>query len=96
MEVFFPRQIPIFQKEPLTYSIGNLCSINLDFNEQVSVFNETIMNIISNFVPNELINCDDRDLPWKNRYTKNLIVAINDFYKNICFAVQQYGKSFYV
>ena len=28
----------------------------LDVNEQVSVFNETIMDIMSNFVPNELIN----------------------------------------
>ena len=27
---------------------------NLDVNEQVSVFNETIMNIMFNFVPNEL------------------------------------------
>ena len=28
---------------------------NLDVIEQVSAFNETIMNIISNFVPNELV-----------------------------------------
>ena len=28
----------------------------LDVNKQVFVFNETIMNILSNFVPNELIN----------------------------------------
>ena len=34
---------------------------NLDVNEQVSVFNETIMNIMSNFVPNELVTCDNRD-----------------------------------
>ena len=40
---------------------------NLDVNEQVSVFNETIMNIIPNFVPNELIICYDRDPPWVNR-----------------------------
>ena len=32
---------------------------NLDVNEQVSVFNETIMNIMSNFVLNELITCDN-------------------------------------
>ena len=54
---------------------------NLDVNEQVSSFNETIMNIMSNFVPNELIACDDRGPPWMNRYIKNLIVAINNFYK---------------
>ena len=32
---------------------------NLDVNEQVSVFNETIMNIMSNFVPNKLVIFDD-------------------------------------
>ena len=63
---------------------------NLDVNEQVSVSNETIMNIMSNFVPNELIICDDRDPPWMmNRYIKNLIAAIIDFHKK-CFAFQQY------
>ena len=52
---------------------------NLDMNEQVSVFNETIMNIMSSFVSNELITCDDLDLPWMNQYIKNLLVAIIDF-----------------
>ena len=48
-------------------------------NEQVSVFNEAIMNIMSSFVSNELITCDDLDLPWMNQYIKNLLVAIIDF-----------------
>ena len=47
---------------------------NLDLIEKVSVFNETIMNIMSNFVPNELITSDDRDPPWMNRYIKNLML----------------------
>ena len=46
------------------------------------MFNETVLNVMSNFVPNKLITCDDQDPPWMNRYTKNLVVAINDFYKN--------------
>ena len=54
---------------------------NLDVNEQLSAFNETIMNIMFNFVPNELVTCDDRDPPWMNRYIKILIAAINDFHK---------------
>ena len=54
---------------------------SLNFNEQVSIFNETIMNIMPNFVPNELITCDDRDPTWMNRQIKNLIAAINDFHK---------------
>ena len=39
------------------------------------------MNIMSNFVPNELVTCDDRQPPMMNRYIKNLIVAANDFHK---------------
>ena len=43
---------------------------NLDVNDQVSVFNETIMNIMPNIVPSKLITCDDRDPPWMNCYIK--------------------------
>ena len=46
--------------------------IDLNVNEQVSVFNDTITNIMSNFVPNEIIICDDRDPSWMNRHIKNL------------------------
>ena len=65
---------------------------NLNVNKQVSVFNETIMNIMSNFVPNELITCDDRDPPWKNRYIKNLIAAINDFHKKFVLPSSNTGS----
>ena len=33
----------------------------LDANDQVFVFNSTIMNIVTNFVPNKTMNCDNRD-----------------------------------
>ena len=36
-----------------------------------------------NFVPNELITCDDRDAPQMNRYINNLIVVVNDFRKKM-------------
>ena len=35
---------------------------DLDVNERVPVFNDTITNAMSNFVPNEII-CDDHDPP---------------------------------
>ena len=38
----------------------------IDVNDQVSVFNSTIRNIVSNFIPNETITCDDQDPPWMN------------------------------
>ena len=53
----------------------------IDANDQVSVFNSTILNIVSNFIPNETITCDDRGTPWMNSFIKNLIRAKDNFYK---------------
>lgn len=36
---------------------------NIDVNEQVSPFNETIINIVPNFVPSDIITYDDWDPP---------------------------------
>ena len=47
---------------------------NVNATEQAFVFNSTIMNIITLFVPNETVTCDDRDPPWMNRFIKNLFV----------------------
>ena len=30
-------------------------------NEKVNIFNTTIKNILPNFIPHEIITCDDRD-----------------------------------
>ena len=46
---------------------------NVSPNRQVSIFNDTILNIISNFMPNETIICDDRDPPWINSKIKKVI-----------------------
>ena len=53
----------------------------IDVNDQVSIFNSTILNIVSNFIPNETMTCDDRDPPWVNSFIKNLIRAKDNFYK---------------
>ena len=42
-------------------------------NDQVVLFNETIVNIMSNFIPNETMTFDDRDPPWLNKNIKNMI-----------------------
>ena len=46
---------------------------NLDKNEKGSFFNETILNIVSNFIPYEMIICSDKDPPGINTRTKKLI-----------------------
>ena len=53
----------------------------LDTNDQASVFNSINMNIVTNFIDNENITCDDRDAPWMNSFIKTLIRAKDHFYK---------------
>ena len=40
--------------------------INKGIHKQVSIFNETLMNIFSNFTPNRHVTFDDRDPPRMN------------------------------
>ena len=47
---------------------------------------------MSNFVLSELITCDDRDPPWMNRYIKQLILAVNDFYKKFVLSSSNTGN----
>ena len=43
--------------------------------QQVNIFNKTIINIFSNFIPNKLVTFDDKDPPWmtKKIKTKNKV-----------------------
>ena len=60
-----------------------LCSINeFDWDrafankhvdEKVLIFNKTILNILSNFIPHGVIVCDDKGPPWFNGKIKSLI-----------------------
>ena len=54
---------------------------HIDANDPVSVFNSAILNIVSNFILNETMTCDDRDPPWMNSFIKNLVCAKDNFYK---------------
>ena len=46
---------------------------NIDVDEKVNLFNNTIKKIILNNLPHETITCDDRDPPWINKNIKKLI-----------------------
>ena len=46
---------------------------NLSVDEKVSLFNKTIKNVLSNYIPHETITIDDRDPPWFNKNIKSLI-----------------------
>ena len=46
---------------------------NVSPSRLVSIFYDTILNIISNFIPHETIICDDRDPLWINSKIKKVI-----------------------
>ena len=46
---------------------------NRSIDEKVPIFNKTIKNILSNYIPHETITIDDRDPPWINKTVKTLI-----------------------
>ena len=62
----------------------------IDANDQASVFNSTIVNIVSNFIPIETVTCDDRDPPWMNSFIKNIRANDNFYKKFICKSNNMY------
>ena len=54
---------------------------NLEVNEMVFLFNRTIKIILSNYIPHEIIICDDRDPPWIRNRVKELINEKSDTFR---------------
>ena len=72
--------IESIQKSVKSVNWENLFN-NKTINKQVSIFNETIMNIFSNFVPNKLVTFGDSNPPWMNEFIKNKIKWKHQIYK---------------
>ena len=47
--------------------------LNVNVNKKVLLFNETILNTIRNFIPDEIVTCGDRDPLWMTRLIKKAI-----------------------
>ena len=47
----------------------------------IFLFNKTVKNIISNYVPHETLTFDVRDPLWINKNVKQLILVKNKMYK---------------
>ena len=56
--------------------------LNTNVNKKVSIVSNTILNIVSNFIPHETMVCDNRDPPWFNRVIKSLIQEKKDTFNN--------------
>ena len=53
---------------------------NKTVHKQVSMFNETLMSIFSDFIPDKYISFDDRYPPWMNDLVKTEIKFKNQLY----------------
>ena len=52
----------------------NFLFSNKSVHEQVTIFDQTLMNIFLNYIPNKLITADDKDPPWMNESIKRKIM----------------------
>ena len=50
--------------------------------QQINIFNKTIINIFSNFIPNKLVTFDDKDPPWMTEKLKKQIKWKQNVYWN--------------
>ena len=57
-------------------------SLNHDVNWQVKSFTEIFLNIMSNFIPNEVKRLVHRDPPWIDKHLKTMLNRKNRLYKN--------------
>ena len=90
--IYFPppyeRQVWHYSRadiENIRLSIDNINWImtfnNLNVDKQVELFNEYLMNIFNNFIPNEIITLNDKDPPWITNNIKNKTYEKNNLYK---------------
>ena len=56
--------------------------LNKSVHNQVSIFNKTLINVFTNFIPNKIITCNDKDPPWINDFIRKKIEWKNQLYRN--------------
>ena len=54
-------------------SLWDRAFANKHVEEKVLIFNKTVLNVFSNFIPHEVIVCDDKDPQWFNAKIKSLL-----------------------
>ena len=54
---------------------------NLSINDQVEHFNHTLLNILRNFIPHEMIKCSKKDPPWMTSDINSVLRHKNRLYK---------------
>ena len=53
----------------------------MNVNDTVHLFKRSVKNTLHNFIPHEIITCDDRDPPWIDNSVRHLIQDKAEAYK---------------
>ena len=53
----------------------------LSVNDQVELLNDSLLNILRNFIPHENVKCSSKDPPWMNKEIKGALRHKNRIYK---------------
>ena len=56
---------------------------NSNVTKKVSIFNQTILNVLSNYIPHEVITCDEKDPPWFDSRIISLLQDKNNFLQRL-------------
>ena len=70
------------QRSMKTFPWSEHLNLNPDINWQVQTFTEIILNIMSNFIPNEVKRFLPRDPPWIDKQLKTMLKRKNRLFKN--------------
>ena len=57
--------------------------VTKDLKEMVNILNETISNVLNNYIPHETIIYDDQDPPWINNKVKKVIQEKNQLFSRV-------------
>ena len=71
----------LFNGKRKKYIANKFENTKIAINDQVELFNNTLINIFGNFIPHKSIKCSYRDPPWLNKDIKNALRHKNRIYK---------------
>ena len=74
--------IILLRRSIANFNWENSFNQNPNPNWQVEFFTKTLLNIISNFIPNKIVKMNPKDPPWITNHLKSMIKRQNRLYKN--------------
>ena len=92
---FNQANINLIQRSMRSFPWEEQFSLNSDPNWQVKVFSDTILNIMSNFIPNSVKRFTPRDPPWVTKDLKIMLKRKNRLFKNYkkrCYKVDDKNR----